>query len=83
MGTHILSIDVEEDPDYSGGSFFSDYWEGGGETLNILGKCPKCDVELKENDIEEVKFRGLLLSHFAYRCSKCGYLIGFSSMFRG
>jgi C4-type Zn-finger protein len=53
------------------------------KTLKSLGKCPKCDVELKDTDVEEIHFRGLVISHFAYRCNKCGYIIGFGVTFRG
>ena len=51
--------------------------------MKILGKCPKCDMELTEQDVDDVHFKGVLGSHFAYQCRKCGYIIGFSSMFRG
>ena len=53
------------------------------KALKSLGKCPKCDAELMEGDIEEIRFRGLVISHFAYRCNKCGYIIGFGTTFRG
>ena len=48
-----------------------------------LGKCPKCDAMLHGDDIEEIRFQGIVINHFAYRCKKCGYVIGFSSFFRG
>lgn len=51
--------------------------------LKSLGKCPKCDAVLEEYDVEEIRFRGLVISHFAYRCRKCGYIIGFGTTFRG
>ena len=47
-----------------------------------LGKCPKCDDVLHEDDVEEIRFKGIVGSHFAYRCKKCGYIIGFSSLWR-
>ena len=51
--------------------------------MKILGKCPKCDAELRDVDIEEIHFRGLVISHFAYRCTKCDTIIGFGTTFRG
>ena len=53
------------------------------KALKSLGKCPKCDVELKDSDVKEIHFRGIVISHFAYRCNKCGYIIGFGTTFRG
>lgn len=50
--------------------------------MPTLGKCPKCDAELTDDDVKDVQFRGVLRSHFAYKCNKCGYIIGFSSFFR-
>ncbi len=47
-----------------------------------LGKCPKCDAELTERDVDEIKFKGTIGWHHAYRCMRCDYIIGFSSMFR-
>ncbi len=51
--------------------------------MKSLGKCPKCDAVLEEYDVEEIRFRGLVISHFAYRCRKCEYIIGFGTTFRG
>ena len=53
------------------------------KVLKSLGKCPKCDAELKDSDVEEIHFRGIVISHFAYRCNRCGYIIGFGTTFRG
>jgi C4-type Zn-finger protein len=53
------------------------------KALKSLGKCPKCDAELKDSDVKEIHFRGIVISHFAYRCNKCGYIIGFGTTFRG
>jgi len=47
-----------------------------------LGKCPKCDAELTEDDIDQIKFKGIIGGHHAYRCKKCDYIIGLSSMWR-
>ena len=51
--------------------------------MPTLGKCPKCDAELNDDDVQEVRFQGLVISHFAYRCKKCNYIIGFGITFRG
>jgi RNase P subunit RPR2 len=44
-------------------------------------KCPKCDRELKKDDIEcEIRFS--TASQFRdhiYVCKKCGYIIGFGA----
>ena len=48
-----------------------------------LGKCPKCDAMLDEDDVDQIKFKGVIGGHHAYRCKICDYIIGFSSMFKG
>lgn len=40
-------------------------------------KCPKCDKELQDDDIEDVHFRGGVVGHYVYICKKCDYIIGF------
>ena len=48
-----------------------------------LGKCPKCDAMLYDGDVEEIRFQGIVVSDFAFRCKKCDYIIGFGTIFRG
>ena len=50
--------------------------------MRKLGKCPKCDAELTEDDSVQIKFKGIIGGHHAYRCKKCDYIIGFSSMWK-
>jgi len=47
--------------------------------LGSIGKCPACGEYLRENEIDNVEFRGTVRKHFAYRCEKCETIIGFSS----
>jgi len=42
-------------------------------------KCPKCGNYLKQDDIEDVHFRGKIGKHFAYVCKKCETIIGFGA----
>jgi len=35
-----------------------------------LGKCPKCDAELTEDDIDQIRFKGIIGGHHVYRCKK-------------
>lgn len=51
--------------------------------MKRLGKCPHCEAHLTDGDVEEIQFKGVFGSHFAYRCTKCDTLIGFSSFWRG
>ncbi|MES0326430.1 MAG: hypothetical protein ABUK18_11215 [Candidatus Bathyarchaeia archaeon] len=39
-------------------------------------------AELTEDDIDQIKFKGIIGGHHAYRCKKCDYIIRFSSMWR-
>jgi len=56
--------------------------EGGECSLKRLGKCPACEQHLSDRDVEEIQFKGTVGSHFAYRCSKCDTIVGFSSFWR-
>jgi uncharacterized protein with PIN domain len=44
-----------------------------------LGKCPECKIELEDEYIEDINFRGTVVRHTAYRCKHCNTIIGFSS----
>jgi hypothetical protein len=44
--------------------------------------CPSCGEMLQERDVEDIQFKGVIGSHFAYRCDKCDSIIGFSSYWR-
>jgi uncharacterized protein with PIN domain len=44
-----------------------------------LGKCPECKIELDDEDIEDINFRGTVVRHTVYRCKHCKTIIGFSS----
>ncbi len=48
----------------------------------IIGKCPHCQALLTAEDIEDIEFRGALTVHYAYRCLKCGTIIGFGVAFK-
>ena len=50
--------------------------------MKRLGKCPACEQHLSDRDVEEIQFKGTVGSHFAYRCSKCDTIVGFSSFWR-
>lgn len=44
-----------------------------------IGKCPKSDEVLEQDEIIEKRIRVRYNSHFAYVCKRCGYIMGFSS----
>lgn len=44
-----------------------------------IGKCPACETELEETDVDDIYIRGTVNRHFAYRCRHCDTVIGFSS----
>ncbi|MFX1449887.1 MAG: hypothetical protein ACFFCM_03525 [Promethearchaeota archaeon] len=46
----------------------------------VIGKCPKCNKVLKDEDIEDIHFRGWDRRHNAYVCLNCKYIIGFSAL---
>lgn len=42
-----------------------------------IGKCPHCGALLYAEDIRDIDFRGMIISHTAYVCTKCNTIIGF------
>ena len=44
-----------------------------------LGKCPECETQLEDTDVDEIHFKGTVVKHIAYRCRHCDTVIGFSS----
>ena len=46
----------------------------------VIGKCSKCDKVLKDDDIEDIHFRGYDRWHHAYICLNCKFIIGFSAV---
>ncbi len=71
----------EEETEYNGAAHKGDEEiEEIAEDELTIGKCPKCGIDLPNDDFEDIEFRGVYHRHTAYMCQKCNTIIGFSAM---